>query len=357
MKRIIFVVPSLKAGGAERVMSFLAENLNPKKFKVILIVVGHQKDQVYQTHESRIDIKFLERNRISKAFRPLFKEIRKQKPDIVISSIGHLNTLMSVMAFFIKKPAFIAREANIDRVRKTFNPTKGKLGLRLNLKRIGYRFLKIIICQSQDMYDSFTEEYPQFKTKTVIINNPITDKFKLKSNKDMSDIIQFITVGSLHSRKGHSRILKTLAKFELPFTYTIVGNGERKDELFELANSLGISEKITHVPFTKEVDTYLCASDFYLQGSYVEGFPNAVIESCAVGTPVLAFDAPGGINEIIENGVNGHISTSEEDFLKNLHYYAKNNQFKSHIVRDSVIRKYGKEIILNKFEALFTKII
>ena len=44
---------------------------------------------------------------------------------------------------------------------------------------------------------------------------------------------------------------------------------------------------------------YLSDSDFFIQGSYVEGFPNSVLESCSVGTPVIAFNCPGGTKEII----------------------------------------------------------
>lgn len=351
-KNIIFVIPSLRPGGAERVMSFLANNLSENKFKITLIVIGHKKDQAYHLKKNDMEIVFLEKSKVSKAFPKMFKEIRNRKPKIVISSISHLNIMMSFLAFYFRKTAFIAREANVDRVRQKFSDRRKRLG-GINLKKIGYRYLKAIICQSKDMYDGFIEEYPKYKSKTYIINNPITDDFILKNEDITGGSLKFITVGSLHPRKGHDRILKSLSQFPLPFQYTIVGNGEKKEELLQMAESLNIIDKITHIPYTNEVASYLANSDFYLQGSYVEGFPNAVIESCAVGTPVLAFSAPGGINEIIENGVNGHVSISENEYLENLIWYTKSSDLKPRQVRDSVIRKYGKKIILDKYEELF----
>src|SRR5690606_663346 len=102
------------------------------------------------------------------------------------------------------------------------------------------------------------------------------------------------------------------------FNYTLVGNGVDRDEIFAHAKNLGLTDNIKHIPFTNEVATYLKENDVFLQGSFVEGFPNALLESCAVGTPVIAFKAPGGIDEIIENGINGFIADDKDDFLAKL---------------------------------------
>ncbi|MCA0959874.1 glycosyltransferase [Allomuricauda sp. XS_ASV26] len=356
IRKIIFVIPSLRAGGAERVMSFLAANLPKNKYQVSLIVIGHKKDQAYSVESNDLEIVFLGKDKISDAFLSLFKQIKKRRPHLVISSISHLNIMMSFMACFFLKTVFIAREANVDRVRKKYSDRKKRFG-GINLKKIGYRFLGAIICQSQDMYDGFISEYPKFRSKTYIINNPITDAFILKHNNAPNPIQHFITVGSLHPRKGHDRILRTLSKYPHPFKYTIIGDGVNKEKLAKMAKSLNISEKINHIPHTSNVAKYLAQNDFYLQGSYVEGFPNAVIESCAVGTPVLAFDAPGGINEIIENGINGHVSVNEEEYLNNLRHYTSSNHFNTQEVRSSVVKRYGKKIILGKYEDLFENMI
>ncbi|MEO6348106.1 MAG: glycosyltransferase family 4 protein, partial [Aquaticitalea sp.] len=116
-----------------------------------------------------------------------------------------------------------------------------------------------------------------------------------------------------------------------------------------------LKDKITHIPFTNEVNRYLRQSDVYLQSSYVEGFPNAVIESCAVGTPVIAYKAPGGINEIIVEGVNGYVADDEKEFLEYINQVYSNNIFVPQIVSDSVYSKFGKEKILKEYEDLIIK--
>ncbi|MEQ9580645.1 MAG: glycosyltransferase, partial [Arenibacter sp.] len=114
----------------------------------------------------------------------------------------------------------------------------------------------------------------------------------------------------------------------------------------------GILDKIKHIPFTKDVSKYLQESDVFLQGSYVEGFPNALLESCAVGTPVIAFKAPGGIDEIIEEDVNGYIAKDEADFLIKLNLIGEKH-WDPAVVRDSVYKKYSKDIIIKKYQDLF----
>mgnify|MGYP000064476028 CR=1 FL=1 len=84
-----------------------------------------------------------------------------------------------------------------------------------------------------------------------------------------------------------------------PYLIAEIGGNHEGD--FEKAKELSLIQFIKHIPFTSNVNDYIAENDMFLQGSYVEGFPNALLESCVVGTPVLAFNVPGGTKEIIEN--------------------------------------------------------
>jgi glycosyltransferase involved in cell wall biosynthesis len=121
-----------------------------------------------------------------------------------------------------------------------------------------------------------------------------------------------------------------------------------------LIEQYGLIDKITHIDFTKEVSKYLSKSDFFLQGSYFEGFPNCLIESCAVGTPVLAFNAPGGTKEIIEDGVNGFLVENKEIYFKKI---MESRVFSPVEVRESVYKKFNKDLIIQQYEDLFIDII
>ena len=120
--------------------------------------------------------------------------------------------------------------------------------------------------------------------------------------------------------------------------------------------ALQFEDKVTYIKYTSHVSQYLRESDVFIQGSYVEGFPNAVMESCAVGTPVVAFVAPGGTKEIIQNGVNGFIADNEEAYLNYLNEALYEKQWDPKAVSKSITDKFDKKIILGKYEDLFSEI-
>ena len=206
------------------------------------------------------------------------------------------------------------------------------------------------------MYNDMIENSNIPKSNIVVINNPITDKFKLKqkNKSDEKRLLTLITVGSFKKQKGHLRLLEVLARLNFDFKYYMVGDGHQKEEIFKAIDKYNLHKKIVHIPFTKNVAKYLSISDYFIQGSYVEGFPNCLIESCAVGTPIIAFDAPGGLNEIITSGVNGYIVKDSIEFIN---YLKAPYHWKPEEVRQVVMDKFSKDIILSKYENLFLNLL
>lgn len=353
--KVLFIIPTLFAGGAERVMSFISQNLNKEKFDVTLIVIGFEKDSKYII--TGIPVKFLNKKRVLNSIFPLILTLRKDKPQIVVSALAHLNIIMGLISLIFPKIKFIGRHTIVSTV-----ANKYKTGQKYSTRRkiikffdFGYKYLDIILCQSMDMYNDVKLNYnlPDKKLKTI--NNPMTDGFNLKSkNSNNKDVIKFITVARLKKLKGHRRIINAISKLNVPYQYTIIGNGPEKNNLFQLINELGIQDKIEHIPFTNEVSKYLSKSDFYLQGSYAEGFPNCLIESCSVGTPVIAFRATGGLNEIIEDGVNGFLVNDEKEFIEKID---ENGIWDPEVIRGSVMKKFSKEKILKQYEDLFQEVL
>jgi glycosyltransferase involved in cell wall biosynthesis len=352
--KIIFVIPSLVPGGAERVMSFVSQNLNKQKFNSSLLVAGYAKDTSYDV--SSIKVKYLNKSRVLFAIPSIIIHFLKEKPDIVVSSIAHLNSAIALISPIFPKTKFIGREATIlskrtkEKSKRIFNPSK--------LVKSSIKNLDMMICQSDDMVIDMATNYGIPEKKLIKINNPISHLSNLKTTNPTSTNKKFITVGRLTQVKGHIRILHLLAKVNIPFEYTIIGDGnkEYKDAIFAKATQLGINDYIKHIPFTKEVDKYIAAHDMYIQGSYVEGFPNALLESCVAGTPVIAFDVPGGTKEIVEHEVNGFL-IKDNDEASYLNYLTDRRNWNPKIIRDSVYKKFNKEKIINDYEILFLSIL
>lgn len=353
--KLIFVLPNLSSGGAERVMSFVATNISTEIFDVSIWIAGRAKNTAYNVTTVRVS--YFNKSRVLNAIPNFFFSLVKERPDIVISSISHLNTAMALLSVFFPKTKFIGREANVLSVLKKHNKKSSKLGGLISPSK-SYKYLDLVLCQSKDMYEDMKLNYNIAQEKLKIINNPMTDSFELKSSSFKNDgVIQFITVARLKRQKGHKRIINALSKVKFRYHYTIVGDGPEKQNLINQINDLGIEHNITHIPFTNEVSKFLSKSDFFLQGSFVEGFPNCLIESCSVGTPVLAYEAPGGLNEIIDIGINGLVSKDDDDFLTNIHKAIYEYDWRPKNIRDSVQKKFNKEKIIRQYEDLFLELL
>lgn len=349
--KILFVLPSLKAGGAERVVSFIAQNLDDSKFQAQLLVIGFEKDAAYSI--KNINVLFLNKKRVLTSIPKLFTQILKKKPHIVFGSIAHVNRVLAMFSIILPKIKFVGREASVMSVLNKYEPPQHIL-LRQFFKNY-HKYLDVVICQSNDMLNDIKLNNNLNESNLVVINNPITNDFQFKNKNvtNKNNIIKYITVGTLDKRKGHLRLLNILNKVNHSFHYTIIGSGDELESINQSIKKLNLSDKVTHIPYTNKVSDYLKGNDLFLNGSFVEGFPNVLLESCAVGTPVIAFDAPGGINEIILEGVNGHIVSSENEYVEKLNWINGNYNFDPKAINDSVTSRYSKEFILSKYEDLF----
>jgi glycosyltransferase involved in cell wall biosynthesis len=351
MKKIIFVLPSLKAGGAERVISHISQKLDHNKFSVILMVIGFEEDSVYNIDD--VKTIFLNKKRLLTGIPAITRHIIKFRPDIVVSAIGHVNIFMGFLSMFFRKIYFVGREASVLSVMKNYSGIQNKF--YQSLVRIFYNRLNKIVCQSEDMAVDLRSNFNIDSRKLVIINNPITIQSHFKRKDfDNSKAVQFVTVGRMSSEKGYERILAVLATItSYDFHYTIIGDGPLKNDILNLAEKLGLKSRITHIPYTSDILEILSQMDVFLQGSFVEGFPNAVLESCSVGTPVIAFDAPGGTKEIIENGISGFIVKDHIDFTKLLANKSLILSINSAPVAAGILSKFNSSKIIGEYESLF----
>ena len=352
-KKILFVLPSLCAGGAERVMSFVSQQLNSNDFDVKLIVLGFKKDAVYNVDS--IEVNYLNKKRLLASVTTLFRLLMKEKPSIVVSSIGHVNIMMGFFSLFFRKIKFIGREASVVSKMNEFSKMNSKLNL--TLMKIFYPRLSAIICQSGDMLKDFNNLLHINPNKLILINNPITSDIKNVNNNNIGFKLNFITIGRLSEEKGHFRILEALSKINsYDFIYTIIGSGPLESDIKGKIKQYGLSAKVNFITYTSNVQEHLIKNNFFLQGSFVEGFPNALLESCSVGTPVIAFNAPGGTKEIIINGLNGFLVETREEFVALLNNIDLLKSIDVSLVSESVINKFNSKDVVKKYEMLFTNI-
>ncbi|MHA1263845.1 MAG: glycosyltransferase family 4 protein [Candidatus Helarchaeota archaeon] len=128
--------------------------------------------------------------------------------------------------------------------------------------------------------------------------------------------IDLIYIGRLIRSKNVTDAIRVISYFqdnEPPVTLTIVGTGPLEKELKQVANKLGVSDRVRFIGKVPHniIPRFLAKADLFIFPSTKEGFPNAILEAMGASLPILASNI-SGVRELVQNGVNGYLHTPEE---------------------------------------------
>ncbi|WKS94525.1 glycosyltransferase [Riemerella columbina] len=353
-KEIIFILPDMETGGAERIVMTLANHLPRDLFvpKIMLL----RKEGGYLEFLKDIEVIDLKTPRIRHSLKPILREIWKRKPDIVFSGFGEVNAYLSIFTKLFPKTKFIARETNVASLHVTRKEIKFFYRF--------YNFYDEIIAQSDDMARDLIDNFNIKPQKITKINNPVDFKFiddKLAQSQlpEAYQLRQFnvVAIGNLSARKGFDQLLKVFSYLkDTPITLHILGDGADREALLQMKEGLQLEQVIFHGK-QKNPYQYLKFADLFILSSRYEGFPNVLLEAGACGTFALANDCPGGIREIIQPGVNGEIASIEnhQEFAEKITELLTQPQPSSAKIRESIQSRFSTEVIMNQYEQLLSQ--
>jgi glycosyltransferase involved in cell wall biosynthesis len=350
MKKILFILPSCRGGGAEKVTIQLLQNLDRKKFQLKLALLQYTGEFIAEIpNDVRvIDLKI--RHARYSIFK-LYRLIQTEQPDIVFSTLTHLNIVLCILAFIIKTKIII-RESNIISSLITSNIQK-------ILYKIVIRNADTIVAQSEDMKEDLIKNFAVNSKKIVLINNPVNIDLILKKAEEQIDTFfankkLLVSVGRLSYQKGFDLLIESFSKISNHNYYlVIIGQGIEEEKLRKMAKDADIENIVIFTGFQKNPYKYIAKSDFLISSSRFEGFPNVVIEALACGTPVIANRYKGGINEIINEIAGKIIDIKDSDEVqKCLSQYSTYNR---QSIKDYCKTKYSLDIIIRKYEDTFAR--
>lgn len=358
--RILFITHSLGSGGAEKVFQLLMNNLDRSKFQVQCILISKVQHKAFLKEDVGLH-ELHAVNTISSIGR-IRRLIKDLKPDLVVGTISPVNLLMPIIKISLPsrhRPFFINRESTL----MSYLVKEGsyKSFLIRAWTRLFYSHYARIICQSNDIGNDLIKNFSVDKQKLTLINNPMefSEVPKIRSGKNQR--IKIITVGRLRPEKGYDRLLDIIKAFDNrgkhDFMYHVVGDfptPEIEERIMRKANDLGLMDRIVFHGHKDTPMDELHDSDLFLQGSYYEGFPNAVLESCAAGVPVVAYDVPGGTKEIITHGFNGYLVEDNNviEFVDKM-LLALETKWNPVKMAEDIHQRFGQEKILEQYQNLF----
>lgn len=307
MKKVLLILPSLRGGGAERVMVTLLKYLDRNKFDLHLALISKEGPYLAEVPDD-VPVYDLEAKRVRYAFIPMLKLIRQLKPDIVFSTLGHLNIALIMLKILMPSHTrLIVREANTvsEIVKLSSKPWLWKFFYKTMYKRAD-----LIVCQSDYMKQDLIENFKVPEQKAIRIYNPVDiDTIRKKANLGENPFLHsptspnIVAIGRLVYQKGFDRLLQAMPQLlkEKPNAKLwILGEGPLEEELKEQCIRLGIVEKVEFVGFQKNPYVWLKHADLFVLSSYYEGLPNVLLEAIACECPVVVVDHPGGTREIMD---------------------------------------------------------
>lgn len=348
--------------GTSRFITYLSNSLSKQgKIEVQLLFFRKVEKEFLDRISENVKVKSLRiENKLWMSFPKIIANIVKEKPNYCLFGFHQLlwlSFLSPLMHVFGIKLFF----------RDTIIPSlfhQGESLWKVRVSKKAYQLFDRIIVQSKDMRDDLVNNWGCSPLKMVLVNNPVDVAavrnsmgqcpMELKDKK----MYTFIAAGRLTYQKGYDIIIERMAEMKpvLNFQLFILGSGELYETLNEMINEKGLDDKIKLLGYKTDVIPYIYYADALLLSSRYEGFPNVVLEANALGKPVFSNMCPGGINEIVIDGVNGFACDFENssEFKESVKKFVS-SIFDSDIIETKTKERYGIDVIMTKYTDLFTK--
>lgn len=358
MHTILFVMPDLKEGGAQKVVSIVLKHLSRNKFRIILALVKKEGGFLSEIPKD-IEVIDLKSKRRRYALLSIAKLVNRINPDLVFSSLHSMNMIVHwAVKLSGKKPSVVFREATtLSEYIK--NPIERKL------LRTVYSNVDSIICLTERMLSDLADFLKYPAENSVIIPNPIeSSESSNQLDKGIAKLIKpdnfnLVTTGRLVKSKGVDTLLDAFALFLTRYEDSmlfILGDGDEKANLIGQSISLGIQENVVFCGFVNNPSKYYRLFDVFVFPSLFEGLPNSLLEALGNGLPVIASDIPA-VKDLLIPEVTGlsfqagnsqdlykTIAEFRSDNLKDLNK-VKIKQTVAHLSCESVIARYEEHFL------------
>lgn len=313
--KITILINSLGGGGAEGVCVNLVNSLAAKGWCVNLVVM-HLNNAAYTERVSKqVKLNVLGASNARYAPLPLYRYLTKCHPKKILVFNYELAILCLLLRPILKvKPVVLTRNINTMSKKRAANISFWRKRIVSPMIDTFYSGVDHVVNQCYAMEKDLLETYPKLQGKTSVIYNPVAkhiEEYSLNNNLEKQINTEYLLcIGRLTEQKAFHFALEAFSRLRLSYPtlrLKILGDGPLKNDLKTLALELGIHEAVDFEGFQKDVISYYLNAKATLLTSLYEGFPNVLVESITLGTPVVAFDCPSGPNEIVKNGENGFL--------------------------------------------------
>lgn len=336
-KKLLFVNDEMQIGGVARILNTLLKKIDRSKYEIDLLVLHHHG---LMLNEIPSDIKVIKGSSFFNTvdiplkqctFKNIFSKLRLlfyMKTGLIKSKIKKerkklLNCQYDI-EFSAKEGFCTIFNAYGDSVFKCnwvqvdyleFNYSKN----HLNLVKNALKKIDLNIACSLKVKDAYQKI---FKVENIVVLKNLIDDTKIrelafKDNDFKVSLrkINLISVARFHHQKGLDRLIKIFSELKDYYTLTLIGDGELKNELHQLAKDLKVFDLINWLGFKANPYQFISKMDLFVMSSLYEGYPTISLESLISSTPVLSTRV-AGIESQLTNKCYGFIVENSFEALK-----------------------------------------
>lgn len=305
MIKVLFLIPNLGSGGAEKVLVNLVNHMDFNAFDITVMALyneGVNKTELAEHIRYRycFESSFTGVAHMLKLFSPekLFAKFINEKYDIVVSYLeGQTARIIGgCKSQFTKKVCWIHRTmTTMEDAARLFRSKKEAMKC--------YSSFDAIVSVSQDVQKSFMRLFP-LEEKGKVLYNTNESNFILQEASECVDEpnlfkeneIKICAVGSLIPVKGFERLVEIHMKLRIegyPIHTYILGEGSEKSNLISIIQKNKMSDSVTLLGYQKNPYKYMKRCDLFVCSSYSEGFSTAVTEALILGIPIITTKVSG----------------------------------------------------------------
>lgn len=367
--KVLFLIPSLKYRGAEKMLVNLVNQFNHDRFSIHVVSLSRENPMAAQIRHGAATFTALPRARrydMGPA-RELRQIILNQQIDVIIA--------FDIFSFFYTWMALLGIRSR-PKIFISIHNTKFKSYRHWFQNFIYARLLSknevfLSVCDAQIDYWVRTYRIP--RSSFITIHNGVdTELFSPCGNLKPGRLTRqelgipeeafvILQVASLAPEKRHEDAflaLKSLVdEIEVPVRLVCVGDGteERKRFLNQLTQDAGVHEHVIFCGVQNDVKPFYEIADLFTLTSSTETFSMAALEAMSMGVPCVLTDV-GGACEMIVDGMNGYLVRAGDahEIAKGwLAGYKNRHGFDRPGIRNRAIKNFSLSECARKYENLF----
>lgn len=359
-RKILFAIGRLSVGGAEKLLVHQLRVINQSKFELFLLTLFPEQKESFISEVRLLPNRWKKFN-----FRSLFDLIswwklysyfRKERFDIVVTSLFSANLIVRLAAILAGIPVIISYEHNLY-------PDKHRWQIWADWLLAKWTGLILVDAESVREFTSRQEEIPKSKFKTLYIP-PLLEMSGARSadsvRKELGIPIGakvILTVSRLVEEKGHYYLIEAAKKVlsEFPDVYfVIVGWGPLEESLKLQIESFKLKDRV-FLPGRMDIRDVLPLADIYAEPAVMTDLPIAIMEAMRLGKPIVATNI-GEIPVFVRNQESGLLVNPKDSLAlaEKIAQLLKDEELRKKfgIAAEKIVRRYSLEEYEKNFENL-----